>query len=320
MAIEVKAPSTLPLGLARLEGTTAVLGIALQYIHVQLTARERADTLSITGARAQVAHEYAMRFFDHHQREPRGEVEIEWAIPTLMGLGSDPLLGLSAAEGLAQLYGLPTVAQDALGMARALGLGPEQALNLWGFQQGGLMLVDTVAANDAAVPSLLRRHPIPYADRDRAWVFVVFLPRVSPEIPAAYETERQQAMLRTATHVGPDSGRVFADELWPAVERDDLPTFARALRSLQQLTEEALAQAGTPNVVGASAQAVLQVMQDNGALAWGQSLTGFALYGLVQSQEAARQLKLKILAHSGHFGGTELAAVADNSGVRCSRS
>jgi predicted sugar kinase len=247
-------------------------------------------------------------------------VEIEWAIPTLMGLGSDPLLGLTTAETLAHLHGLPTVSQDALGMARALGLGPEHALNLWGFQQGGLMLMDTAAANGAPVPALLRRHPLPHADRNRAWVFVVFMPRVSPEIPAAYEAERQQALWRAAPHIGPDSGRVFADQLWPAVEREDLPTFARALRALQRLTEAALAQAGTPNGVDESAQAILQVMQDNGALAWGQSLTGFALYGLVQGQEAARQLKLKILAHSGHFGGTELAAVADNSGVRCSGS
>ena len=48
----------------------------------------------------------------------------------------------------------------------------------------------------------------------------------------------------------------------------------------------ALARAGTPVNLSAADQDVLNVMRDNGAVTWGQSLTGVGLYGLVKGAKA----------------------------------
>jgi predicted sugar kinase len=112
-----------------------------------------------------------------------------------------------------------------------------------------------------------------------------------------------------------ESGRLVNETLWPAVENDDFETFGQALQSLHQMNLAALARAGTPANLSAGDQAILKLMQDNGAVAWGQSLTGVCLYGLVKGAKASQVLRKKLLDHVGFFGGTVMATITDNRGA-----
>lgn len=311
MYIDLSAPAILPLGLIR-TGTSAsasLLGLTLKYPLTQVSAQKRGAHLTVTGPRANLAHAYASRYLAHHQRDSQLEVAIEWAIANNMGLGSEPILGLSVARALAGLNTLPT--NDTPALAQAVGVGPEHALALWGFHQGGALLVGL----EGTPPTVLARATIAH-ESDQVWAFVFHFPHVPDDVSATLEADRVAALRQAAPHLSLETGTVFNDQLWPAIKQDNITTFAQAVMRIDQLNREALELAGTPAVIRPEAQATLNVFQSSGALAWGQCLTGIGLFGLVKGTEASQQLRHKLRAHVGYYAGTQLAAIVDNDGAR----
>lgn len=317
MLIDITSPCSLPLGLVRLETErgpqTAWLSLTLKYPLVQLAAQRRPGGVFITGGRANLAAQQAERYYATRQRERQAEVEIEWAIYAHMGLGSEAMLGLSVARALA--WTNDDSVDDTPGLAQAIGLGPEHAPAIWGFQHGGLLLAATPDEAEQ-LPPLLRRASIQHQDEEKDWAFVLFLPRTPENVSPTLEADRGAILLQAAPHLALETGRLVTEQLWPAVERDDIHEFAQALMALDHENRAALARAGAPIAITSELQATLDLMRDHGALAWGQSLTGLALFGLVQGAEASRELRRKLMAQVGHFGGTLLASITDNAGAR----
>jgi beta-RFAP synthase len=310
MLIEIGAPASLPLGLVQVDKKSCLLGLTLQHPPVQLSVQAYAG-FKVTGARADIAHLYAKRFLEHYRLKRQVEVEIELAIPAFVGLGSEAILGLSVARALSHLNGEKVETEV---LAQALKLGPQHALEVWGFDQGGLLLARTDSPA-GQVPELVRRQEIAHPDKE-AWAFVLHFPRVPAGTSERLETERLEALLQAAPHLSSESGHLVTDKLWPAVENDDLRGFAEALTRLQQLNEDALVAAGVSHSLGPDEQAVLSVMRENGALVCGQSATGMALYGLVKGSSATVALRHKLRDHVGHHGGIAMATIADNDGGR----
>jgi predicted sugar kinase len=306
MQIELTTPACLLLGLVALDGQTCQLGVTLQYPPIQLLARAGA-TLWITGGRADLASRQAARFLQHQRLPPQAEVEIELAIPSFMGLGSAAMLGLSMARALAELHGLP--ADDAPALARAVGLEALEALETHAFAQGGLLLVD----GDGM---LRQRQAIAARDEADDWVFVLFLPRVPPGAPEALEADRRRVLHAAAQQLGTETGRICTNDLWPAAERNDIAAFAQALTGIQAANHAALAGAGHPVAYTPDEHAILDLMRDGGALAYGRALTGLALYGLIKGGGPSRELRRAISERVGMFGGTVMASICDNTGSR----
>ncbi len=312
MEIEIGAPASLPLAVVRFEsGATGLLGATLQHPPTNLFARAAAG-LTVTGARADVAAGRAQRFFQHHGLPAQAEIDIELAIPSQMGLGSEGSLALSTGQALAWAHGLPMAPVPVL--AEAVGLPPEHALEIQGYQGGGVLLVNT-GRPDASAPAMLRRQSVAHRE-EHAWVFVLVLPRVAAGTPETLEAERLAALLASAEHLGPQSGHVLDADLWPALAAGDLEGFARALRTMQALNETALRQAGAEAPLTDEEQAVLDVCRENGALAWGRSPTGLALFALIRGATPSIQLRKRLAEHVGPFGGIVLASVVDNEGAR----
>jgi predicted sugar kinase len=251
MFIEINTPASLPLGLVRLEGETGLktclLGVTLQHPPVNLSAQAHPAGLQVSGARADIAYTQAERCLQQQHLKQPAEVEIELAIPNLVGLGSETMLGLSVAQALAWVNNLPL--DNTPMLAQAVGLQRRDALSVWGFAQGGVLLVDVSDATpgeDAAYPftSPVRRFELAHSDKE-TWVFVLILPRIPPDTPENLESDRLKALLKAAPHLSLESGQVLAAELWPALESDDLPAFGRALLVLRELNQAALTSAGS---------------------------------------------------------------------------
>ena len=317
MLIEVGSPASLPLGLVKYENDAGskvcLLGLTVQHPPIQIFAQAHSK-LQITGARAAKGYEQAVRFLQHHQLKHKAEIEIESTIPNLVGLGSEALMGLSIAKALAWIHNLPSEAQETMAFAEALGLGPQHALETWGFKQGGLLLVDTEPDTENTIPPLLRRHEIEHAEKE-AWAFVFYFPDVPEGTSETLEMDRWSGLLQAVPHLSGETGRLVDEELWPAVENDDIETFGKSLLTLHQMNEEALAKAGSSLSITDENQAILDVMRDNGAVAWGQNLTGLSFYGLIKGGQASRILRKKLRDHVGFFGGLILATIADNRGM-----
>jgi predicted sugar kinase len=297
MQIELTSPACLLLGLAQLDEQTCQLGIALQFPQIQLLARE-SPGLAVSGARADLARWQAGRFFVHHQLAPQAEIEIELAIPQFMGLGSAAMLGLTVARALATLHALP--ADDTAGLARAVGLADDEAVEAHAFAQGGLLLVGEHGA-------LLRRHAIAHADEADDWVFVFVLPRAPAETPETFESNQRAALRAAPQYRDAAAANIITADLWPAVERDDIAAFAQALARLQEPYQVAL----TPQE-----QAILEIIRDAGALTAGRTLTGLGLYGLIKGGGPSRELRRVLTERLGYSGGTVMASICDNTGIR----
>ncbi len=314
--IEIGAPASLPLGLVTVERNSGMMpclmGMTLQHPPVHLS-NQPGHGLQVTGARANLAHQQAECFLQSHGLELQSDLRIELAIPMGMGLSSEPMLGLSVARALAWQHALPHT--DIPALARATGLGPVDALAIWGFDQGGLLFVEATAPAATALPPILRRYDIAHQDKN-AWVFVLVLPRLPTGTPATLETERLTALRNAAPYLGSTIWPLVRDWLWPALEQDDLPTFAQALKQIAEQNQSALAAAGTPHTLTAAEQSILDLMRTHGAVAWGRSLTGLALYGLIEGAPASRELRRQLRRHLGPSGGTVMATITDNGGAR----
>ncbi len=312
MLIEIGAPSVLTFGLVQRENKSCLLGITLQHPPVHLTAKPYAG-YKITGARGDVGYEYATKFLDYHHLEHQAEVEIELAIPAYLGLGSETIVGLSAAQAMSQLTGLTDGKEDALALAKAIDLKPQHALELWGFDQGGLLLVETEAPT-GKIPQLVRRVDIQHQQKED-WAFVLHFPRISSDTPKNFEMQRLQDLLNSASYLSDESEKLI-ENLWSAATEDDLTTFTQDLTELSQLNDSALSAAGFSVPQSPEEQSVLEVMTENGALACGRSATGYALYALVQGSSATVSMRHALRAHVGHYGGISMATITDNQGAR----
>jgi predicted sugar kinase len=304
--LELTTPACLLLGLVMLDGQPCQLGVTLRYPPIQMLARA-SRALTITGGRADLAHRQAERFFQHYELPRQAEIEIELATPAFMGLGSGAMLGLSVARALAGLHGLP--ADDALELARAVGLSADEALETHAFARGGLLLVDSAG-------TLRRRLPIAEHDEVEDWVFVLVLPRVASGTPETLEADRRRALHDAAAHLGPETGRICTSQLWPAAERDDIVEFARGLAAIQEVNYAALAQSGQPVALSDDEQAILEIMRTGGALAWGRCISGIGLYGLLKGGGPSRELRRLLTEHLGYFGAAVMATLCDNAGAQ----
>lgn len=315
MFVEINAPASLPLGLVQLETEaglkTCLLGVTLQHPPVNLSAQAHPTGLQLSGARADVAYVQAERFLKYHRLEGRAEIEIELAIPSLVGLGSEAVLGLSTAQALAWLNDLPP--DDIPALAQAISLTSGEALPVWSYARGGLLLVDVSAGTDFTTPPL-RRCEIAHLEKE-AWVFVLVFPRFAPNTPETLEADWLSALLQAGPAVSAETGRLVTAELWPALAANDLAAFGQSLMALQQLNEAALAATGSAQPYTSEEQAILGLMRDHGAAAWGRSPTGLALYGLVKGARSSVDLRNKLRQHLGFFGGRAMAAITDNRGA-----
>jgi predicted sugar kinase len=318
MFIEIGVPSSLPLGLVKAKsenGTkTAILGLTLQHPPVNLFA-QMDRRLNITGARADVGHDYAHRFFKRHNLKKRALVEIELSVPAFVGLNSRPLLGLGMAQALSWVHGLPHETADSLQFAQAIQLSSREALPYWSFTRGGLLLVDT-EAEPGQMPDVLMRQRIEHEMEKDAWAFVFHFPRIPKGTKETLEADRLLALIEAAPHLSEKSGPLVQKDLKTAIRENDIVAFGQAIMLLQRMNQEALAAAGQANESGQEDQAVLELIQAHGALAWGKSPTGLSTFGLIKGGQASRVLRKAILDQVGYFGGIVMASITDNVGGR----
>lgn len=313
MILEIGAPACLPLGVVQLNTTAAtraaLVGLTVQHPPVHLLA-QKADRWHLSGPRAHLGYRYAAQFLQYHHLEAQAQVEIELAIPALMGLGSDEMLGLSLGRALAHLHNLPQPARSGPALAAALGFNPHQALAAHAFAQGGLLLVAAESPGQ-----VIRRAEIAHDDRE-AWAFVFYFPLPPEETPENLEQSRLAALLRAAPHLELEAGSAVVEALWQAVADDDINAFGQALMQLQTLNRAALTAAGQAMPATPATAAVLELMRTYGVAAWGQCPGGLACYGLVKGARASIDLRTRLRQQLGPFGGHFMATITANVGAR----
>ena len=341
--IELGAPACLPLAIIKTStnGTERIclFGAALQHPPINVFA-QHSKQFSVTGARANVAIPYVERYCNANGLLQPAEIEIELAIPAHMGLGSKPMLGMAMAKSVAWINGPPgpeqfrTTAQkaemgqnfsgelydqaeprldDPTFLTSGLGLRREEVLYRQAALKGGLLLVDP--AEDVEEQTVLHRHETDTTEKN-AWAFVLVLPRPPADTSESLEEDRLDALLNAAMHLDTESSRLFDEMIWPAIEQDDLAAFGAGLMQLQQLNQVALEAAGQAIPLTDWEQSVLTIMADNGAVAWGRSPTGYALFALARGARTTINIRAALRSVVPHDRANMIATIVDNDGMK----
>ncbi len=223
------------------------------------------------------------------------ESSIHRAIPSHVGLGSGTQLGLAVARALAELHGLPTGAVE---LAHAVARGKRSAIGTWTFAYGGFIVEGGRRLGSEEIAPLLARFAVP-----ESWRCVVAVPPGSRGLSGEAEAAAFEQLAPPADREVEQVSHLVLMQLLPALVEADLPSFGEALSAVQRITGAWFAaQQGGVFAPGPTERLVAD-MATWGAAGVGQSSWGPAAYGLVESEQAARELAHRVRQTMASGGG-----------------
>ena len=305
--IRVEAPARLHLGMLAVgdAGTRRFggFGVAVERPAVVIEA-EPADELSVEGFDAERALAFAQRCCQALGLPGGGRLRVVEAIPSHVGLGSGTKLALAVAQALAALHERTV---DAPALAQAAGRAARSAVGMWTFALGGLVVEGGVRGEGSA--PLLTRHAMP-----DAWRIVIVVPNAEPGISGAAEAQAFERLVPSAERSAAIAQLVLTS-LLPALVEGELEEFGGALTRVQQLVGDEFApmQGGRFHP---RAGVLVEALLRGGAAGAGQSSWGPAVYGVVGSEAAGRDLA----RHLEGFDAVVDVVAFDNRGARVQRS
>jgi beta-RFAP synthase len=307
-AVRVEAPARLHLGMLAVAGDGARrfggLGVSVSRPAVVVEARP-ADELSAEGADAERALTFAQRAQAALGLAGGAQLHVVEAIPSHVGLGSGTKLALAVAQALAALHGRTVRAPE---LAQAAGRAARSAVGTWTFALGGLVVEGGVQRGVERPAPLLARHAVP-----EEWRAVLVVPRAEPGLSGVAE-EAAFGRLVPSTERSAAIAQLVLTSLLPALVERDIEEFGAALTQVQQLVGDSFAdvQGGRFHPrAGALVEALLRF----GAAGAGQSSWGPAVYGVVGSEAAGRELARRMEDAVDGEGSVELVTF-DNRGAR----
>jgi beta-ribofuranosylaminobenzene 5'-phosphate synthase len=308
----VEAPARLHLGMLAVAGDGerrfGGLGVSINRPAVVLEARPATD-LSAEGADAERALMFAQRCHDALGLAGGAHLRVIEAIPPHVGLGSGTKLALAVAQALAALEERTV---DAPALAQAAGRAARSAVGMWTFALGGLVVEGGVRRGVDRPAPLLAHHPVP-----EEWRCVLVVPAAEPGLSGTAENEAFQ-QLTPSTERSAAIAQLVLTSLLPALVERDLDEFGAALTRVQELVGDAFA-AVQGGRFHPRAGALVEALLHHGAAGAGQTSWGPAVYGVVGSDAAGRELAQRMEDVLDGEGGVDLVAF-DNRGARVQRS
>jgi beta-RFAP synthase len=310
-AVRVEAPARLHLGMLAVAGDGARrfggLGVSVGRPAVVIEAR-RADDLSAEGTDADRALTFARRCHEALGLSGGAHLRVVEAIPPHVGLGSGTKLALAVAQALTALEGRT---DDAPVLAKAAGRAARSAVGMWTFALGGLVVEGGVRRGDESPAPLLAHHSMP-----EEWRAVLVVPRAEPGLSGVAEEEAFGRLVPSAERSAAIAQLVLTS-LLPALVERDIEEFGAALTRIQELVGDSFA-AVQGGRFHPRAGALVEALLRGGAAGAGQSSWGPAVYGVVGSEAAGRELANRMEDVVGGNGSVELVTF-DNRGARVER-
>jgi beta-ribofuranosylaminobenzene 5'-phosphate synthase len=311
-AVRVHAPARLHLGMLAVAGDGARrfggLGVSVADPAVVIEARP-AQELSAEGTDADRALAFARRCQEALGLAGGAHLRVVEAIPPHVGLGSGTKLALAVAQALAALHERTV---DAPGLAHAVGRAARSAVGTWTFALGGLVVEGGVRRGEDRPAPLLAHYAMP-----EDWRIVLVIPSAEPGLSGAAEEEAFRKLVPSAERSATIAQLVLTS-LLPALVERDLEEFGAVLTAVQELVGDAFA-----TVQGGRfhprAGTLVEALLRHGAAGAGQSSWGPAVYGVVGSETAGRDLARRMEDVVGAAGRVALVAF-DNRGARVERT
>ena len=310
-AVRVEAPARLHLGMLAVAGDGARrfggLGVSVGRPAVVIEA-SAARELSAEGPDAERALAFARGCATALRLDGGAHLRVVEAIPPHVGLGSGTKLALAVAQALTALEGRT---DDAPVLAKAAGRAARSAVGMWTFALGGLVVEGGVRRGDESPAPLLAHHSMP-----EEWRAVLVVPRAEPGLSGVAEEEAFGRLVPSAERSAAIAQLVLTS-LLPALVERDIEEFGAALTRIQELVGDSFA-AVQGGRFHPRAGALVEALLRGGAAGAGQSSWGPAVYGVVGSEAAGRELANRMEDVVGGNGSVELVTF-DNRGARVER-
>ena len=249
-----------------------------------------ATELSVDGADADRALEFARRFLDHYNIRGGASVRIHRAIPPHAGLGSGTQLALAVARALAQVH---RVEPDVTQLATAVGRGRRSAIGMWTFAGGGLVVEGGHRPGERRGSSgpLLTRLMFP-----PSWQCVVAVPEAPSGLSGKDEAAAFERLPAPPDREVERVAHLVLMALLPALVDGDIRAFGGALTEIQETTGRWFAPVQGSAFAPGPGETLVRRMREWGAAGVGQSSWGPAIYGIVAGHEEAAQLARRVRA------------------------
>jgi beta-RFAP synthase len=252
-----------------------------------------ADELTVEGADAGRAEQFARCFLDYHAIPGGAAVRVHRSLPVHAGLGSGTQLALAVARALAEIYGVRVGAGD---LAQAVGRAGRSAIGTWTFDGGGLVVEGGRRAGTDRCGPLVARMALP-----QSWRAVVVVPHGARGLSGAEEAAAFARLPKPDPRQAEHVAHLVLMSLLPAVVEADLATFGSALCEIQQATGAWFASVQGDIFAGPSRDMAGR-LRDWGAPGVGQSSWGPAIYAIVEGDDEAERLARRARTELGGTG------------------
>ncbi|GFO71107.1 beta-ribofuranosylaminobenzene 5'-phosphate synthase [Bathymodiolus japonicus methanotrophic gill symbiont] len=307
--ITVIAPARLHMGFIDLSGSLGrhfgSIGVALNEINTRLSI-SYADQLLLTGIQSERALQSIRQLCDALNVPDKLRLDVSSSIPEHVGLGSGTQLAIALGLALSAYYDLGLNVRD---IARLTARGARSGIGIAIFEQGGLV-VDGGRGEHTITPPVISRMNVP-----EDWRFILVFDKRGQGLHGDAEI---QAFKELPTFPQQEAARLcylLMMQGLPALAEDDLSLFGDVITQLQSSVGAHFASAQGGIFTSNEVAAAVQFLQDQGAVAIGQTSWGPTGFCAAQGVELAEQLKEQVEQKFSHFENLSiLVASARNSG------
>ncbi|MGR8932041.1 MAG: beta-ribofuranosylaminobenzene 5'-phosphate synthase family protein [Gammaproteobacteria bacterium] len=282
--VTVIAPARLHMGFIDLSGALGrhfgSIGVALQDIGTHLTVTS-AEKLAATGPCAQRAVKAASKFCQRLGLPEHINIRVASAIPEHVGLGSGTQLSLAIGAALNAFFELGLSVRD---IAHLTDRGARSGIGIGVFEQGGLV-VDGGRGPDTVTPPLLARMPVP-----EEWRFILGFDSRGQGLHGEQEISAFKQLPPFPRSEAERLAYLLLMQAMPALAEQNLVLFGEVITELQDAVGRHFAPVQGGVFTSPEVAAAMSWLQQQGAVAIGQTSWGPTGFCAVDAPERADAL------------------------------
>jgi len=288
--VTVIAPARLHMGFIDLSGALGrdfgSIGVGLNEISTQITLSP-AETLTISGPGSERALKCIQRLCLALNVADKLAIEISTAIPEHIGLGSGTQMALAIGMGLSCYYDLALSVRD---IAHLANRGARSGIGIGVFETGGLVL-DGGRGSETITPPLLVHLPVP-----EEWRFILVFDQRGQGLHGQQELDAFNRLPPFPRHEAERLCYLLMMQALPAVAENNLSRFGEVISQLQIAVGEHFAPVQGGIFTSQEVAIAINSLEQQGAVAIGQTSWGPTGFCAVQGQTRAEELLQQVQA------------------------
>lgn len=307
--ISVIAPARLHMGFFDLSGSLGrhfgSIGVALNEISTQLCI-SKAERLQVNGPSSVRAKKCTERLCAALNVSDQVRIDIESAIPEHVGLGSGTQMSLAIGSALNGFYDLGLTIRD---IAQLTDRGMRSGIGIGVFEQGGLV-VDGGRGEKTITPPVVSHMDIP-----ENWRFILVFDRRGQGLHGDQEIKAFKELPVFSHQEAARLCYLLMMQGLPAVAEENIKLFGDVITQLQQSVGEHFASVQGGIFTSSEVSEVMQWLEQQGAVAIGQTSWGPTGFCAIDNAEKADDLvseMKQIFSHLSHL--SFVSTSARNSG------